>query len=243
MRMTIAFLLVGCFMTAGIAQAQNTNGFKTVLNVGVTLTEGNSQTMQANGSLITEGEKEGLGSVRGGIEVNYGESKVDEKRNTVVNNARGFANVKKTISPRTFVSLDAAVLTDDIADINYRVTVGPGLGIYLVKNAKTSLSVEAGPSYVWEDVADISDDYLALRFAERFEQVLSGTAKMWQSAEYLPKADEFSDYLLNGEIGVEAAMTTRVNLRLVLQDKYDSTPATGLKENDLTLIGGIGVKL
>ena len=146
-------------------------------------------------------------------------------------------------SPRTFGALDLSVLTDDIADIRYRVTLGPGLGAYLVKNAKTSLSAEVGPSYIWEEVGDIRNDYFAVRFAERFEHVLSATAKIWQSVEYIPKADDFSDYLLNMEVGIEAAINSHVNLRLVLQDKYDSTPGVDLEENDLTLIAGIGVKL
>ncbi len=42
---------------------------------------------------------------------------------------------------------------------------------------------------------------------------------------------------------MEAAVNTRVNLRLVLQNKYDSTPAMDLGKNDLTLIAGIGVSL
>ena len=253
MRITIAVVLVGCFLAADFAQAQDTNKFKTSLSSGVTLTDGNSKTMQANASLITEGKKEGLGSVRVGVEASYGETTVateddteglvGERKDTTVNNAKAFANAKKTISSRTFGSMDATLLTDDIADIKYRATIGPGLGGYLVKNEKTSLSSEIGPSYVWEEVAGVSDDYFAIRFAERFEQVLSPTAKIWQSAEYLPKADDFSDYLLNAEVGVEAAMTTRVNLRLVLQDKYDSTPGVNLEKNDLTLIAGIGVKL
>jgi putative salt-induced outer membrane protein YdiY len=239
----MASLLAVGLLAANQAQAQAENAFKTTLSAGMTLTDGNSETMQANGSLVTEGQKEGLGSVRAGVEANYGQNTVSNQDNTTVNNARGFANVKKTITPRTFGYLDGSIVHDEIADIRYRVTVGPGLGVYLVKNDNTKLSVEAGPSYVWEEVEGVRDDYFAVRFAERFDQVLSATAKLWQSAEYLPKADDFGDYLLSAELGVEAAMTTRLNLRLVLQDRYDSTPGTGLKENDLTLIAGIGVKL
>jgi hypothetical protein len=44
-------------------------------------------------------------------------------------------------------------------------------------------------------------------------------------------------------VGIEAAMSERVSLRVVLQDKYDSTPAAGAKRNDLGLIAGLGFKL
>ena len=218
-------------------------GVVTTFSAGLTLTDGNSETLAANAALKTEGDKEGLGSVLAGVEANYGESTVDEVEDTTVENAKVFANVKKTLSPRTFGYLDASVLYDDVALIDYRATVGPGLGAYLIKNDKRTLSLEAGPSYVWEQVDGASDDYLALRFAERYTCQISATAKIVQSLEYMPAADDFDDYLLNGEIGVEAAMTERVSLKLVLQDKYDSTPATETEYNDLSLIAGLGFAL
>jgi hypothetical protein len=36
-------------------------------------------------------------------------------------------------------------------------------------------------------------------------------------------------------------MNAHLNLRLVLQDKYDSTPGAGLEENDVALIAGISL--
>ena len=218
-------------------------GLATTFSAGLTLTDGNSETLAANAALKTEGDKEGLGSVLAGVEANYGESTVDEVEDKTVDNAKAYANVKKTLSPRTFGYLDASVLYDDVALIDYRATVGPGLGAYLVKNDKRTLSLEAGPSYVWEQVDGASDDYLALRFAERYTCQISKTAKLVQSLEYMPAADDFDDYLLNGEIGVEAAMTERVSLKLVLQDKYDSTPAAEAEYNDLSLIAGLGFTL
>ena len=103
--------------------------------------------------------------------------------------------------------------------------------------------MDAGPSYLWEKKAGVADNYWALRIGQRFEYAFSKTAKAWQSAEYLPKAEAWGDYLLNVELGAEAALNSRFHLRLVLQDKYDSTPGEGLKQNNLLLIGGLGVSL
>ncbi len=248
----VMILAVACAIVTTTALGQEQGAFATKLSVGVTLTDGNSETMQANVSLVSEGEKEGLGSVRAGIEANYGETTtktteeadvVTERSDTTIENARLFAGAKKTISARTFGSFDASVLYDDIAEIDYRAMVSPGLGAYLVKNESTSLSVDAGPAYIWEDVADVTDDYVAVRFGQRIDHALSETAKVWQSAEYLPRANDFGDYLLNVEIGAEAAMNSRVNLRIVLQNNHDSTPGEGLEKNDLVLIGGVSVSL
>ena len=151
--------------------------------------------------------------------------------------------MKKTLSPRTFLSLDGTAAYDDVADIDYRATLGPGLGAYLVKNDQRELTLEAGPAYLWEKVGGARNDYLALRFAERYVCQALKNAKLVQSLEYLPEAEDFDNYLLVGEIGVEAAMSDRLSLRVVLQDKYDNTPAEGKERNDLSLIAGLGIKL
>ena len=231
------------------------DGWTTALNAGLTMTDGNSETLAANASLVTEGQKEGLGSVIAGAEANYGESTVrgtgpsadgsaqEDVKTTTVENAKAYANVKKTLSERTYASLDGSVLYDSIALLDYRAMLGPGLGVYLVKNDKRNLSVEAGPSYVWEQKDGVTDDYLALRFTERYTCQATKTAKLVQSLEYVPAAEDFDNYLLTGEVGVEAAMSERMSLRVVVQDKYDSTPAPGAEYNDLSLIAGIGFTL
>lgn len=58
-------------------------------------------------------------------------------------------------------------------------------------------------------------EYVTLRVAERFERKLTETAKVWQLAEWLPKVDDFSDYRLNIEIGIEAAISKAFSVRVV----------------------------
>jgi len=244
MKTTLTLCLVACvLLTVSVMGALGEDGFKTSLSAGVGLTDGNSETLQANVGILTEGEREGCGTIRAGAEGNYAENTVANVDNTTVENARAFAELRKTLSDMTFAYVIASVLYDDIARVDYRVTVGPGLGMYLVKNDETSILVEAGVAYVSEDVANVTDDYMALRFAERIDRALRADAKVWQAAEFLPSADDFDDYLINAELGAEAAMSERLSLRTVLQNKYDSLPAAGLEKNDLSLIAGISVKL
>ncbi len=180
------WMVVAFFAALGLraqeAAPRTTDKHDHSLSLGATLTDGNSETMMANGSLLLSGEREKLGSFRIGLEGNYGENtrrgtvkdandndvevKEDEK---TVSNARLSGNVKKTLTPRSYVYLDGFVLNDDIADIDYRAVVGPGLGFYLVKSESAAFSIESGVAQVWEEVADVRDDYLALRLAENFE--------------------------------------------------------------------------
>lgn len=227
---------------AGAATAQGETKTENGLNAGLSLTEGNSETLSANVSLTLAGEKEGFGSYRSGAEGNYGESTVDEATRRTVGNGKAYGNVRRTLSERMFVSLDGVALFDEVAEIDYRITLGPGLGVYLLKNDRLILSLEAGPSYVWEDVGGLPNNYLAMRLAQRLDVRLSPTAKLWESVEVLPDSSDFGSYLITGEIGLEASVTERVVLRVVLQDKFDSEPAAGLEKNDLALISGLGVR-
>ena len=64
-------------------------------------------------------------------------------------------------------------------------------------------------------------------------------ARIWQSVEYLPKVDEFGNYVLNAELGLEAALTEKLSLNTFVQDTYRSEPAAGREENDLKWVTGI----
>jgi len=240
---TAVLIAIAATAVTGTAADKEGAGFDTSLAAGVALTDGNSETLQSNASITTEGEKEGLGSIRAGAEGNYGESTVDDETETTVENGKAFLNIRKTLSEKTFALFDTSVLYDDIAEVDYRITAGPGLGYYLVKEDDLEFSVEAGAAYLWEDVAGETADYVVVRFAERITHDVSETCKVWQSAEFLPEAEDFSNYLLTAEAGIECAINSSVNLRLVVQDKYDSEPGDDLEQNDLTVIGGLSVSL
>ena len=234
---TVLLVMLSSMVTAG--------DLVTTVSAGLSLTDGNSKTLQANAGIVSEGEKDQLGSVRFVVEANYGESTTDDTTETTVENAKVFGNAKKTLSEKIFAYFDTTFLYDDIALIDYRATAGPGFGLYLIKKKTTKFFVESGLSYVWEEVADMGTDYLAVRIGERFDHTFNGrgSARIWQSIEYLPKANDLSNYLINAEAGAEAALNTDMNLRLVLRNKYDSEASAALKKNDLSLIAGISIKL
>ena len=217
--------------------------WKGSVNLGGSMTRGNSKTAQGNAALVLEGELDGLGALRFTAEGNYGESETDGERTTTVENARAGLKARKDLHKRVFVAANAAVRYDELARIDYRYTVGPSLGVFLVKKDRVKLELETGAVHIWEKTDGQRDDYTAYRAAERLDIALSDTAKFWQTAEYIPQANDFDDYLLVVEAGVEAAVNSRLSLRLVWQSQYDSRPAEDVKKHDQTLIAGIGIKL
>jgi len=206
--------------------------------LGLTLTKGNSDTLLFTGKLGTQ-RKAPPDEWYFGIDGSYGKDHGDVNNETL----HGFGQYNHLFSDRFYAYLKADGFHDGVADIKYRVTVSPGAGYYFIKNKTTSLSAEIGPGYIEEKVGGIERGYFTLRLAERFEHRLSDKARIWQSLEYLPKPDDFGDYLVNGELGVEASLAGNLALQVYLQDYYNSRPAAGRDANDLRLVSALAYKL
>jgi putative salt-induced outer membrane protein YdiY len=225
-----------------LAQTQpetNTNRWETTAALGVTLTSGNSDTLLMTLSLDTK-HKWNQNEVAFGLSGGYGESE-DVKNTEFIN---GFGQYNRLFTERFYAGLRLDASYDGIADLDYRVRISPLLGYYLIKNPKTTLSLEAGPSVVFEKYGpQDADTYMGVRFGERFEHKLTETTKVWQSIDYVPQVDQWLDkYLITAEVGIDTAITKRWSLRAVFQDIYDSLPASGREHNDIRLIAGTAYK-
>ena len=220
--------------------------------IGLTATEGNRNTALLNVSIVGEHERKGFGAIRGGLETNYGTAKSEEttesgeprrKSLTTADNGRLFFNTKKTISPKLFWVADVAAGYDRVAKTDYRVAAVPGFGAYLILRDSVRLAADGGLGYVWEKSDEKTDRYPVGRVSERLEYQLNAAARLWQTFEYVPRTADLSDYQMASELGVETALNRRLSLRWVIQNRYDSTPPTGLKRNDFTLISALAVSL
>jgi putative salt-induced outer membrane protein YdiY len=224
--------------------------WKSTIAAGANVSRGNSEAMLYNGSVVSA-FKEGPNEARVGIEANYGEARTTQGAGTNattttaanVNNGVVFAEYRYLLTERNYVYGKAELLEDVIANVDYRATIGPGVGRYFLMSPDQKLSAELGATYIAGKQAGKVDDTVALRVSERYELKLSATASLWESVEYLPSVDDFSRYLLNAEAGLEAAVNTKLSLRIVVQDKFNSSPAPGKDDNDVVLIAGLSYKL
>jgi hypothetical protein len=73
---------------------------------------------------------------------------------------------------------------------------------------------------------------------------LSDRSRLWQTVELLPQVDDFNNYIVNAEIGIEADLSQnkRFSLRSFLQDTYNNVPAVGRERNDAKLVTAIACK-
>jgi len=211
--------------------------------LGATLTRGNSETFLGNLTLDAK-RKWPKDELAFGASAGYGEATVegDTQKNTEY--LRGFGQYNRLFTERLYGGLRADGEYDGIAGVDYRARISPLLGYYFIKKPKTTLNGEIGPSVVFENLKDKpSEMYVAFRAGERFEHKLTATTRIWQSFEYIPQVDRWTEkYLLIGEVGIDAAITKKVSLSLVFQDNFDNEPAAGREQNDIRLIAGLRYK-
>ena len=209
-------------------------------SAGLTITRGNSRTVLFTGNALgTKKWDKGDSQLDLGLDGVYGENNSVETSEAV----HGFGQFNRLFNERLFTYLRLDGLHDGIADVDYRISVSPGMGYYFLKTTNTTLRAEVGPGYIYEEDGDnTSRSYMTFRMAERFEQKISPTAKCWESVEYLPQVDRYSNYIINFEAGVETSMNKRLSLQTYLQDAYHSEPTAHREKNDLKLVAGVKYK-
>ncbi len=220
---------------AGFGQEPAADGaWKGSVAAGLSFTEGNSETLTGNASAMGQRNTAATG-LRLGVEGSYAEA--DGERTT--ENAKAYAAAKRKYEA-FYLYTDDSVLYDRVADLDYRLILGAGAGRYLADRDEARVGFELGLAYVREKYGDEpSGDFIALRLAHRGEWKLSETARVWEAVEYLPAADDRDRYLVNAEAGVEAVLRDGLSLRVVVRDRYDSTPAEGRKGNDVAVTGSL----
>jgi putative salt-induced outer membrane protein len=215
--------------------------------LGLAVTQGNSKTLTANGAFAIEKlwkTDEWRAGVDGQYGVNNFGTNIGTNNNEVINteNAHAFADYKHLFNERLYGDLRLDGFHDDVADLQFRVNVGPAVGYYFIKSESSRLNAEVGPGYEIQRQDEHETQFFTLRVGERGEHVWGKQAKVWEEVTYLPKIDDFSTYLLISELGAEASINTHLALRVVFQDRYNSAPPPGKLPNDLAILASVVYK-
>jgi putative salt-induced outer membrane protein YdiY len=213
--------------------------WSTSATFALTVTGGNTKTLLTTVDFNTQrksADNEFLFDLNG----TYGE-------NNNVKNAEqldGTGQYNRLATERLYYGIKLDGFHDGIAGIDYRFTVSPLAGYYLVKSPSTSLGLEIGPGYAYQrsEGSDTTQSHATLRGGERFEHKINGTTKVWQDAEILPEISDFGNFYADGEVGINTAITKHASLTSYIQDSYYSVPTGGRLHNDIKLVTGITYK-
>ena len=203
--------------------------WKRSLEAGLSTASGNSDMLRYDGSASAakETEENYFFLEAGG---RYGES----DNETDAANATGEAKVQHRLSERNYAALDVHARHDQIADLSYRVRGSLSLGRHFIWSDRIVLSAEAGPGYVSEKKGDEKEGFVAGRVGQYLEILLTDSLQIWESADFVQNLEDSAVYFITAEVGLETVLVGNLNLRLSLEDTYDSQPAEDKVGNDLT---------
>ncbi len=237
--------------TASATNPPPKNPWDASATLGATLTRGNSKTLLISGQVMAN-KKWDKNEINLGVDGVYGENEVTinkgtptetKETQTSAETLHAFGQYNRLFTERLFGYFRAEGLYDGIAGIDYRVSLSPGVGYYVINRTNLTLRGELGPGYVFEKLQGSgTHDYATLRVAERGEWKINARAKIWEFLEYLPQVDRFQNYVVNAELGLDTAITAHLSQVTFLQDTYRSEPAPGRLHNDFKLVAGIKYK-
>ena len=163
-------LIATIAMTDGRAHDEEKDEQGTSVLAGVSLTDGNSDTLNVNVGLEHVcGTSEDVDQVIAKLEWNYGET--DDQ--TTTENALGEVTWTHTLSGDSYAYLAASLFNDDLADLDYRLIVGPGLGHTVWQNDAAELSFAIGAVWIREESKIVSSSAGLLSDASGFEALIA----------------------------------------------------------------------
>jgi putative salt-induced outer membrane protein YdiY len=215
----------------------NQPAWESSVAAGLSLTKGNSDTLLATVEFKTR-TKTPANELAFGLDGSYGENDSVKNNETL----HGVGQYNHLFTKRFYDFFNLEGLHDGIADLQYRFTLSPGAGYYFLKETNTTLAGEVGPSLIFQRLGEVDTTYASLRLAERFEHKLNNGSRVWEKAEVLPQLNKPENFLVNAEVGAEAALTKTFSLRVTLQDNFVNQPAPGHRDNDVKLISSVVYK-
>lgn len=210
-------------------------------DLGVTVTEGNSETMSVSLGFRADREVE---TQKLSFAASY--LRTTEEGEQIA--SRGEAGVKYDYFPndRFFFYGRTAAATNEPAGLDLRLSPGAGVGYVFVDSERITLAGETGGNWIREDfVAGSATTSVFFSAAQRLDVEINERTTLSEEVRYNPNASEFSDYLLHAEVTLATMISQAIGLRVTAIDDFDATPFQGgegreaAEKNDFTLITGV----
>lgn len=161
---------------------------------------------------------------------------------TSADSLRASAQHNRFIGDQFFLGAGVGYFRDDVADVGYRITPTTSAGYYLIKNDETTFSIEAGPSFTFEEVGGVSDNFFSITAAQRFTWEMSDRMTLSQNLGVILDPSESDNYILTANAFLDTDITANIAWRVAASWTYDNTPAVGRQKDDSTFTTGLAVK-
>lgn len=146
------------------------------------------------------------------------------------------------LSKKVYALASTRALSDTLADLKLRYTIGAGLGYQMIENDDTNLLVEGGLSYLNETYRSNTPgvDYIAARLAYKVSQKLGENTKLLHGTEAFPSLEHARDVNFTMRTELQTNLTKSMIASLGWFWDWDNTPAPGANRSDHRVLLAIG---
>jgi len=217
-----------------IVDPEPTSPWDVSFDTGLNLSRGNTDSLSVRSAFDAK-RITSLDEIYLGAGLSYG-----ELEDSVTNeDAYAFGQYNLLLSDRFYFGVRSDFLYDDIADLDYRVSIAPLLGYYLIDTDRTKLAVEAGVGYQWEDQGGSADEYAIAQLNQRFEHEICSGVNFWQTFSFKPELEDFDNYSFVARAGIETTLSDSWSLLTYAEDRYDSNVPHGIEKNDVGVFAAL----
>jgi putative salt-induced outer membrane protein YdiY len=144
------------------------------------------------------------------------------------------------LNPKWYLYLNVDMLSDEFKDINFRTSVGPGVGYQVWEEDDKALGLEAGLAYTSED-RDVGEDtdWLSARVGVNFLYRLFDRVLFTDQFVIYPNLDDTGEYTLRNEAALVTDIGASWAFKLSNIWERDSDPGPVLEQDDFTWILGL----
>lgn len=160
---------------------------------------------------------------------------------TTANSFQGLIRYDRNLAKRLFAYAAFAGGYDDLQNLNYRISPNGGLGFHAITTPRTTLDLLGGFGYTRESyTTGLTNNLLTATLGDEFSYKLFKSTTIVQNLYYLPALNDTSIYHINGNFGIATKLNGWLTSNLNFNDRYNSAPVLGNKNNDILFTAGVG---
>jgi putative salt-induced outer membrane protein YdiY/sRNA-binding regulator protein Hfq len=165
----------------------------------------------------------------------------EENKKVTARNTYGTSKFSHFFNSKWFSYLALGFLTDTFRDLTLRTTIGPGLGYQVWDDARKSLNLEVGYSYIIENRREGPDEKNSnARLASEFSYKLIEQLTFANQVAIFPDLENTGEYTLRNQASLKTNLGNGWELKMTNVLARDSSPGINVKKNDVYWIFALG---
>ena len=171
----------------------------------------------------------------------YGTNTSDNGDRSVSDNlAKLTSEYDHDLTPKVYTLGVFEAERNELQDLNFRSSIGGGLGYHVVRTDPTNFDVFSGLSYNYEKYSEQTRDYPEILLGENLVQKIGPATSINERLSVYPNLGYLGDYRTQFDIGLTTAIADRIQLKLTLSNSYQNHPVEGVKKVNTVFMTSIG---